>query len=64
MSGTASTSGTMSSGTASTTVPRSTTMSARPTVTTTPPMPNQAGALNTGTQVAFVVVAAVAFFLL
>ncbi|KAF9143861.1 hypothetical protein BG015_000281 [Linnemannia schmuckeri] len=43
-----------------------TTTAARPTVTTTPPTtkPNQAGALKTGSQVAFVVVAAVASLLL
>ncbi|KAF8943911.1 hypothetical protein BGZ47_004906 [Haplosporangium gracile] len=48
-----------------TTVAPITTTSAPPTVTTTPPTkPNQAGALKTGSQVAFVVVAAVASLLL
>ncbi|KAG9071554.1 hypothetical protein KI688_005766 [Linnemannia hyalina] len=51
--------------TTATTVPPTKTASAAPVVTTTPPTtPNQAGALKTGSQVAFVVVAAVASLLL
>ncbi|KAK3823776.1 MAG: hypothetical protein JOS17DRAFT_777160 [Linnemannia elongata] len=51
--------------TTATTVGPRTTTSAPPTVTTTSPtMPNQAAALKTGSQVAFVVVAAVASLLL